>query len=143
MYGLLEKQFRSLFFEADRMKGVTGENLLMLLESRLDNMVYRAGFTSSRREGRHFVTHGHFRVNGKKVNIPSYRVRPGDVITVKERSRTSPRVNEALVSAVGRRIPEWLELNKEAFEVKVRALPTREQLTHPMKEQLIVELYSK
>lgn len=143
MYGLLERQFRSLFFQADRMKGVTGENLLTLLESRLDNIVYRAGFASSRREGRHFVNHGHFLVNGAKVNIPSYRVKAGDVVTVQQKSRESVRINESLVAVAGRRVPEWLELNREAFEVKVRGLPTREQLTHPMKEQLIVELYSK
>lgn len=143
MYGLLEKQFRSLFFEADRMKGVTGENLLTLLESRLDNMVYRAGFSSSRREGRHYVSHGHFLVNGARVNVPSYRIKAGDVITVRDKSRSSGRINESLNAVAGRRVPEWLELNKEAFEAKVRALPTREQLTHPMKEQLIVELYSK
>lgn len=143
MYGLLEKQFRALFYEADRMKGVTGENLLSLLESRLDNMVYRAGFASSRREGRHFVSHGHFLVNGGRVNVPSYRISPGDVITVRDQSRSSGRINESLNTVAGRRVPEWLELNREAYEVKVRSLPTREQLTHPMKEQLIVELYSK
>ena len=143
LYGLAEKQFRSLFHLADKMKGVTGENLLTLLESRLDNMVYRAGFVSSRREGRHFVSHGHFLVNGKLTNIPSYRVKPGDVITVTEPSRKLARVNESLTAAEARRVPEWLELKRDTFEVSVKALPTREQLTHPMKEQLIVELYSK
>ncbi|HQH26082.1 MAG TPA: 30S ribosomal protein S4 [Oligoflexia bacterium] len=143
MYGLLEKQFRNLFFEADRRKGVTGETLLSLLESRLDNMVYRAGFVSSRCEGRHYVSHGHFLVNGKKVNIPSYEVKPGDVITVRERSRSSARINESMAAAASRRVPEWIELNTGAYEAKIQALPVREQLTHPMKEQLIVELYSK
>lgn len=143
MYGLLEKQFRLLFERADSMKGITGENLLKLLESRLDNMVYRAGFASSRKEGRHFVRHGHFLVNGKPVNIPSYEVKPGDVITVREPSRSAGRINESLTSVEMRRVPEWIELNREAYEAKVRDLPAREQLTHPMKEQLIVELYSK
>ncbi len=143
MYGLLEKQFRSLFVEADRRKGVTGETLLSLLEGRLDNMVYRAGFASSRKEGRHMVSHGHFLVNGKKVNIPSYGVTPGDVITLCESSRQGARVNESLAAAKGRKVPEWIELNTETYEAKVMALPSRTQLTHPMKEQLIVELYSK
>src|SRR5690606_4591039 len=122
---------------------VTGENLLVGLESRLDNMVYRAGLASSRSEGRHFVNHGHFLVNGKRVNIPSYRISPGDVISVRERSQKSARISESLMSAEARRVPEWLEVSKESFQVTVKALPTREQITHPMKEQLIVELYSK
>ncbi len=143
MYGLLEKQFRSLFFQADAKKGVTGENLLQLLESRLDNMVYRAGFSSSRSEGRHYVSHGHFLVNGKQVTIPSYRIQEGDVITVKEDSRGNGRINESIMAVEARRVPEWIELDKGAYAAKIRALPTREQLTHPMKEQLIVELYSK
>ncbi len=143
MYGLLEKQFRGVFQESDRRKGVTGENLLTALESRLDNMVYRSGFASSRREGRHFVGHGHYLVNGKKVNIPSFRVRPGDIITVQEESKKLARINESIASASSRKIPEWLELDSKAYQVTVKSLPTREQLTHPMKEQLIVELYSK
>jgi small subunit ribosomal protein S4 len=143
MYGLLEKQFRNLFMEADRQKGVTGETMLGLLESRLDNMVYRAGFASSRSEGRHFVTHGHFLVNGKRVNVPSYQVKPGDVITVREVSRKAVRINESLAAIASRKVPEWIDLNAESYEAKIRALPAREQLTHPMKEQLIVELYSK
>lgn len=143
MYGLLEKQFRSMFTRADRMKGVTGENLLRMLESRLDNMVYRAGFASSRKEGRHYVKHGHFLVNGKPVNIPSYEIKAGDVITVCEPSRSIGRINESLTSVESRRVPEWIDLNRDGYEAKVRDLPTREQLTHPMKEQLIVELYSK
>jgi small subunit ribosomal protein S4 len=143
MYGLLEKQFRALFFQADRQKGVTGENLLQLLESRLDNMVYRAGFSSSRKEGRHYVNHGHFLVNGKAVTIPSYRVREGDVITVREDSRNVGRINESVAAVEARRVPEWIELDRSNYTAKIRALPTRAQLTHPMKEQLIVELYSK
>ena len=143
MYGMLEKQFRNLFKTADRMKGVTGENLLSLLESRLDNMVYRAGFAASRTEGRISVRHGHFLVNGKKVDIPSFEIKPGDVITVAEKKRELIRINDALNSVAARKVPEWLELDREKYEVKVRALPTREQLTQPMKEQLIVELYSK
>ena len=143
MYGLLEKQFRSLFHKADAKKGVTGENLLQLLESRLDNMVYRAGFSSSRTEGRQYVNHGHFLVNGKSVNIPSYQIKEGDVITVKEESRGVGRINESMASVEARRVPEWIELDRGAYTAKIRALPTREQLTHPMKEQLIVELYSK
>ncbi len=143
MYGLLERQFRSFFHKAERMKGVTGVNLLTLLESRLDTMVYRSGFVSSRPEGRELVGHGHFLVNGRKVNIPSYLVKPGDVITVAERSRGIPRINESMTSAESRRIPEWIELDRNAYKASIRALPTRDQLTHPMKEQLIVELYSK
>ena len=143
MYGMLERQFRSLFKAADSQKGVTGENFLRVLESRLDNMVYRSGFAASRKEGRQFVTHGHFLVNGKAVNIPSYQVKPGDVISLVEAKRNMGRVNEALTQAESRKVPEWLELERATYSVKVRALPTREQLTHPMKEQLIVELYSR
>lgn len=143
MYGLLERQFRNLFHKADGQKGVTGENLLRLLESRLDNMVYRAGFAASRKEGRQFVSHGHFLVNGLKVNVPSYLVKPGDVIRIVDRTQNSVRIQESLATAESRKIPDWLELDKSAMQVVVRALPNREQLTHPMKEQLIVELYSK
>jgi small subunit ribosomal protein S4 len=143
MYGLLEKQFRGVFEKADSIKGITGEQLLMLLESRLDNMVYRAGFASSRKEGRQFVRHGHFLINDIAVNIPSYRVKPGDVIKLKDKSHSSGRINESLTSAESRKIPEWLELDRPNFVAKVKSLPTRSQLTHPMKEQLIVELYSK
>lgn len=143
IYGMLERQFRAFFRVAATKKGVTGEQLLSMLESRLDNMVYRAGFVSSRREGRQLVRHGHFLVNGKAVNIPSFRVAAGDTITLKESSRTIPRVNESLLAAESRKIPEWILLSREQFEARVVALPTRVQLTHPMKEQLIVELYSK
>ena len=143
IYGLLERQFRLTFEKAEAQKGVTGENLLQALEARLDNMVYRAGFVGSRREGRQSVGHGHFLVNGKRVNIPSYRVRPGDVISVVAAAQKFGRVGEALAAVESRRVPEWLELDRQAFSVKVKALPSREQLTHPMNEQLIVELYSK
>lgn len=143
MYGLLEGQFRLFFKKAEAQKGVTGENLLKLLEARLDNMVYRAGFAASRRESRQLVTHGHFLVNGLKVNIPSYTVKPGDVIKIVDKMHNAARVTENLASAEARKIPEWLELDKSNMQVVVRSLPGREQLTHPMKEQLIVELYSK
>lgn len=143
MYGLLEKQFRMLFKEADRIKGITGENLLQLLEGRLDNMVYRAGFAASRNEARQQVGHGHYVVNGKRVNIPSYKVKPGDVISLREKSQKMARVSESLDNLEMRITPEWLELDKEKFSVNVKALPSREQLTHPMNEQLVVELYSK
>ena len=143
MYGLLEKQFRGVFFKASAKKGVTGEQLLTMLESRLDNFAYRSGFASSRKEARQLVRHGHIQVNGKKVNIPSFQVAAGDTLTVQEKSRSTGRVNESLNTAESRKIPEWIELSRESYTAKVLALPNRNQLTHPMKEQLIVELYSK
>jgi small subunit ribosomal protein S4 len=143
MYGLLEKQFRGTFFKASAKKGVTGEHLLTMLESRLDNFAYRSGFASSRKEARQLVRHGHIQVNGSKVNIPSYQVAAGDVLTVAPKARSTGRVNESLNTAEARRIPEWIELSKENYSAKILALPQRAQLTHPMKEQLIVELYSK
>lgn len=143
MYGFLERQFRKLFEDSDRRKGVTGENLLVSLEGRLDNIVYRSGFASSRKEGRQMVTHGHFLVNGKKLSIPSYALKPGDTISVREKSRVMTRINESLAAVDGRRVPEWLELDKGQYQVAVKSLPVRAQITHPMKEQLIVELYSK
>jgi len=143
LYGLLERQFRKQFQEADRRKGITGEQLLIILESRLDNMVHRAGFAASRREGRQLVRHGHFTVNGAKVNIPSYNVKAGDVIKVVDKSKGLAHMTESLNAAESRKIPEWLELNRGEMQAKVVSLPTRAQLTHPMKEQLIVELYSK
>lgn len=143
IYGLMERQFRSLFHEADMRKGVTGSNLLVALESRLDNMIYRTGFASSKAEGRLFVSHGHFLVNGKRVTIPSYRVQPGDVISVRDKSQKLARINESLESAAGRTQPEWIEVDRGNYAATIKALPTREQLTQPMKEQLIVELYSK
>lgn len=143
IYGLLERQFRLTFERAERQRGITGANLLVLLERRLDNMVYRLGFAPSRAAARQLVTHGHFTVNGRKVNIPSYLVSPGDVIELKPSSREIPMVQESLEAVVRRGVPSWLELDKEQFRGKVLALPTREELTMPVREQLIVELYSK
>lgn len=143
MYGLLEKQFRGVFHFADRMKGVTGTNLLRLLESRLDNMVYRSGFASSRAQARQLVTHGHILVNGKKINIPSYKLKPGDVLSIKEKSKEATKIQESLVQVEARKVPDWIELQKADMQAVIRDLPTRDQLTHPMKEQLVVELYSK
>lgn len=143
-YGLLENQFRACFDKADRMRGVTGENLLLLLERRLDSMTYRLGFATSRAEARQLVRHGHFKVNGRRVNIPSYTVRPGDVIELRERSRQNARINESLDGVMRRGIPSWIELNREAFKGTVKTLPVREELTTPaFQEQLVVELYSK
>jgi len=143
IYGILEMQFRSYFETADRMKGVTGENLLFLLERRLDNIVYRLGFASSRIEARQLVRHGHFRLNGKKVNIPSIQVKAGDVVELRDKSRKVACINESLESVVRRGIPQWLELDKEAFKGVVKSHPVREDITMPIQEQLIVELYSK
>jgi small subunit ribosomal protein S4 len=143
MYGLSEKQFRLLFSKADRMKGITGTNLLVLLERRLDNVVYRMGFVNSRTQGRHFVRHNHFLVNGRKVNIPSYQVKIGDKVEVREKSRKIQFINDALDAVVRRGVPQWFELEKEKMVGVVKALPVREDLTMPIQEQLIVELYSK
>lgn len=143
IYGILEKQFRSYFEEADRMKGVTGENLLSLLERRLDNALYRMGFASSRIEARILVRHGHFKVNGRKVNIPSYLLRSGDVVELREKSQKVTCINDSLESVVRRGIPQWIELDKGAYKGIVKALPLREDITVPIQEQLIVELYSK
>lgn len=143
IYGVLEKQFRKYFFEADRLRGITGETLLVLLERRLDNIVYRLGFASSRNQARQLVRHNHVLVNDKRVNIPSYLVTTGDVVTIREKSRKIPLVNEALdaVERVG--VPSWLELNKDAYQGKVTAFPERKDLTMPVQEQLVVELYSR
>lgn len=143
IYGLLERQFRRYFSEAERMKGVTGENLLLLLERRLDNMVYRMGFVRSREEGRELVRHGHFLVNGKKVNVPSYLVKQGDVVSVKERSRKIARIIESVEAAERRGIPEWISADKKNFSAVLKYYPAREQLTLPVQEHLVVELYSK
>ena len=143
IYGVLERQFRRVFSLAERRRGITGENLLSLLESRLDNMVYRMGFAPSRSEARQLVRHGHFLVNQRRVTIPSYLVKPGDEIQVRESSRKVVRIQESLELAQRRGVPEWLEVNKDAFAGRVRALPTRVELTLPINEQLIVELYSK
>jgi len=143
MYGVLEGQFRRYFEMADRAKGVTGETLLQLLERRLDNIVYRIGFATSRSEGRQLVRHGHFRVNGRKVDIPSYLVRPGDTVSVRERSHKVTRIQEALELAQRRGVPDWLEIDPQAFSGRVKTLPMRSDLTMPINEKLVVELYSK
>ncbi len=143
IYGLLEKQFRSYFAEADRLKGVTGENLLSLLERRLDNVVYRLGFASSRIESRQLVRHGHFTLNGRKVNIPSIQLKSGDVIELREKSRKVASINDSLEAVVRRGIPQWLELDRDTFKGSLKGLPVREDITTPIQEQLIVELYSK
>lgn len=143
MYGLLEKQFRGYFTKADRQKGVTGTNLLVFLERRLDNMVYRFGLSASRHEARQLIRHNHFLVNGKKVNIPSYLVKVGDTIQVKEKSRTVGRISEAVETVARRGVPQWLELDKDNYTGIIKRFPTREELTMPMQEQLVVELYSK
>ena len=143
MYGLLEKQFRRTFAEANRIKGITGETLLILLERRLDNVAYRLGFASSRAEARTLVRHGHLLVNGKKVNIPSYTVRAGDVISVKEQSRQMGRVLSAMEGAQRRGVPDWAEVDREAISGRIKILPSRGDITMPINEKLIVELYSK
>jgi small subunit ribosomal protein S4 len=143
MYGLLEKQFRGYFERADRMKGITGSNLLMLLERRLDNVVFRLGFAPSRNEARQLVRHSHFLVNGRKVNIPSYTVRKDDVVELREKSRKVLPILDSLETVARRGIPGWLELDKETFKGVVKTIPTREDITMPVQEQLVVELYSK
>ena len=143
MYGLSEKQFRLLFSKADRQKGITGTNLLVALERRLDNVVYRMGFTNSRTQGRHFVRHNHFLVNGKRVNIPSYPVRPGDIVEIHEKSKEMQAIQGALEAVVRRGVPQWVEMDKEKKRGVIKSLPVREDLTMPIQEQLIVELYSK
>ncbi len=143
MYGLLEKQFRGYFEKADRQKGITGTNLLLFLERRLDNMVFRMGFANSRDEARQLVRHNHFLVSGKPVNIPSFLVRVGDDIQVREGSRKVERIQEALETVARRGVPPWLELDKENFKGTVKIFPVRDELTMPVQEQLVVELYSK
>lgn len=140
-YGLQETQFRNLFDKADRKKGITGENLLILLETRLDNVVFRLGFAASRKEARQLVTHGHFTVNGKKVDIPSYEVKAGDVIKVKEKSTNSPKFKEIKDMAIT--VPSWMTVDTEKLEGKVVTVPTRADIDTPVAEHLIVELYSK
>jgi len=143
MYGLLEKQFRGYFERADRMQGITGSNLLVLLERRLDNVVFRLGFAPSRNEARQLVRHSHFLVNGRKVNIPSYTVRKDDVVELREKSRKVLPILDSLETVARRGIPGWLELDKDNFKGLVKAIPTREDITMPVQEQLVVELYSK
>jgi small subunit ribosomal protein S4 len=142
-YGLLEKKFRGTFETAASAKGVTGTELLVLLERRLDNVVYKLGFGSSRPQARQIVNHGHVLVNGKRVSIPSYTVSPGDVVEVAQRSKTNPLVVAAMEAARSRIIPEWLSLDQQGVKGTVNALPTREQLPATFREQLIVELYSR
>ena len=143
IYGLLERQFRRTFARASREKGITGEALLILLERRLDNVVYRLGFASSRAEARLLVRHGHILVNGKRVNIPSYFVRVGDEVSVKEQSRQMARVLTAMEGAQRRGVPEWAELDRDACSGRIKLMPARSDVTMPINEKLVVELYSK
>jgi len=143
MYGLVEKQFKTYFKHADRQKGVTGTNFLTLLERRIDNTVYRLGFASSRAQARQLVRHSHFLVNGKKVNIPSFLLRPGDSVSVVEGSRQLQMINEAMEAMPRRGLPPWLELDKAKYEGVFKTLPTREEMNLPVQEQLVVEFYSK
>ena len=143
IYGLLENQFRRTFAQANRTKGITGETLLVLLERRLDNVAYRLGFASSRAEARTLVRHGHILVNGRKTNIPSYSVRAGDVISVKEQSRQLGRVVSAMEGAQRRGVPDWAEVDRETVSGRIKILPSRSDVTMPINEKLIVELYSK
>jgi small subunit ribosomal protein S4 len=140
-YQLLEKQFRSYYDKASRQQGVTGENLLRLLERRLDNVVVRLGFASSRRQARQLIGHGHFAVNGRRVNKPSYQLRPGDVISVRDTSKARPVINEA--TELTATVPAWLQADYDSLTAKVLRLPEREEISTPVQEQLIVELYSK
>ena len=142
-YGVLESQFRRYFEAADRQKGVTGELLLQMLERRLDNVVYRLGFATSRAQARQLVRHGHFDVNGRKVDIPSFSVRSGDTVAIRGASQKNPTIQHAMEEVKGRGIPEWLAFDGGALAGRVAQLPTREQINLPVQEQLIVELYSK
>ena len=143
IYFVLEKQFRNYFEKALRQKGVTGENLLFMLERRLDNVIYRAGFSTSRRQGRQLVNHGHVFVNGRKVDIPSFQVKIGDVITIKEKTGTNTHVEGAWQTAVGRGRPNWISASTENLSITISAFPRREDVDQNINEQLIVELYSK
>ncbi len=143
MYGLLERQFRFYFRKAERQKGITGTNLLILLERRLDNVVYRMGFANSRSQARQLVRHNHFFVNDKRVNIPSYLVRQNDTVEIKEKSRTIVPIIEAMEAVARRGVPQWLEVDKDKFRGEIKSFPSRDELTMPIQEQLIVELYSK
>jgi len=143
MYGLLERQFALTMDRASRMKGRAGENLLQLLERRLDNVVFRLGFATSRAEARQLVRHGHFEVNGRKATVPAMALRPGDRVTLRQKSREVQRIVAALEALEGRAVPQWLEVEKEQFAGTVKALPLRDDVTMPIQEQLIVELYSR
>jgi small subunit ribosomal protein S4 len=143
IYGVLEDQFRRYFEQAERMRGITGETLLQLLERRLDNVTYRLGFATSRAQARQLVRHGHLTVNGRKTDIPSFSLKPGDVVALRSSSQKSPAVVHALEEVKGRGVPEWLQFDAAAFSAKMGSTPTREQINLPVQEQLIVELYSK
>ena len=143
IYGVLEKPFRNYYKKADRMKGQTGTNLMVILESRLDNVVFRAGFARTRREARQIVDHKHVLVNGKQVNIPSYLVKAGDVVEIKEKCKGMQRYKDILEVTGGRLVPEWLDVNQEGLQATVKELPSREAIDVPVDEMLIVELYSK
>jgi small subunit ribosomal protein S4 len=143
IYGLLENQFRNYFERAERQKGITGENLLVILERRLDNAAYRLGFGASRAQSRQLVLHGHVRVNNRRVNVPSFQVKPGDVIAIEEKSRKIPTITQSLEMVGSRAVPAWLELDSGSFVGKVRTLPKRDDIQLPVQERLIVELYSK
>ena len=143
IYGVLEKPFRNYYDKADQMKGMTGTNLMTILESRLDNVIFRLGFARTRREARQIVDHKHVLVNGKCINIPSYLVKAGDVIEIREKSKSSARYKEILESTNGRLVPEWLEADADALKGSVKSIPTREVIDVPVNEMLIVELYSK
>ena len=143
IYGVLEKPFRNYYEKADRMKGMTGENLMTMLESRLDNVVFRAGFARTRKEARQIVDHKHVLVNGKQVNIPSYLVKAGDVIEIKEKCKGAQRYKDILDVTAGRLVPEWMDADQEALKATVKELPTRDMIDVPVDEMLIVELYSK
>ncbi len=143
IYGVLEKPFRNYYNKADRMKGMTGENLMILLERRLDSVIFRMGFARTRREARQVVGHKHVLVNGKSVNIPSYLIKAGDVIEIREKSRSLQRYKDILEVTAGRLVPEWMEVDQEAMKGTVKNLPTREMIDVPVNEMLIVELYSK
>jgi len=143
MYGMLEADFRHAYANAAAAKGKTGENLLQALELRLDNVIFRLGFADTRNEARQLVRHGHFRVNGRKVNVPSFRLKVGDKVELKDRSKKVVRINEALETVDRRGVPQWLDLDKGGFKGSVKTAPAREEITMPIQEQLIVELYSK
>ena len=143
IYGIAERQFRGYYHKALRTKGVSGHMLIQFLERRLDNVVYRMGFASDHAEARQLVRHGHFTINGKKVNIPSYLVKTRDIIQVRESSQKIARINEALAAVDRRGVPQWIQLDKDNFRGAIAALPTREDVTLPIREQLIIELYSK
>ena len=143
IYGMLEKQFRHYFELAEKMEGQAGENLITLLESRLDNVVFRMGLASTRRESRQLVSHGHFNVNGKRVDIPSYRVKPGDVISLRENSKKSEKFKQVIELTNGRLVPTWIDMNKDESTGKITRLPVKSDLDYEIEEHLIVELYSK